>query len=114
MVEPDSTPGDYIRQTAGIEKLIHEPSRYVIMAHLYIVESADFLFLQSHTGLTWGNLSSHLSKLEAAGYVMIEKGFAGKKPHTMLRLTPEGRSAFETYRKNMKHMLEQLPEQKTP
>jgi DNA-binding MarR family transcriptional regulator len=113
-VEPDSAGNDYIRQAAGIEKLIHEPSRYIIMAHLYIVESADFLFLQSQTGFTWGNLSSHLSKLEAAGYVAIEKGFTGKKPRTMLRLTPEGRSAFETYREKMKHMLEQLPERKTP
>lgn len=53
-----------------IDRLIHEPSRFIIMAHLYVVESADFLFLMRPTGLTWGNLSSHLSKLEAAGYLV--------------------------------------------
>ena len=112
MSSPKSADRD--NPVTGIDRIIHEPARYLIMAYLSVAESADAIFLQRQTGLTWGNLSSHLSKLEAAGYVMIEKGFAGKKPHTMLRLTPEGRSAFETYRKNMKHMLEQLPEQKTP
>lgn len=80
------------------------------MAHLYVVESAEFIFLMRQTGLTWGNLSSHLSKLEAAGYVDIEKEFVGKKPHTMLQLTDEGRAAFEQYRQSMKHVLDGLPE----
>ena len=71
----------------GIDRLIHEPARYLIMAVLYVADSADFLSLQHHTGLTWGNLSSHLSKLEAAGYVTIMKEFLDKKPHTMLALT---------------------------
>jgi DNA-binding MarR family transcriptional regulator len=106
-----SSGGEYRQPGTGIDRLVHEPSRYMIMVHLYVVESADYLFIQRHTGLTWGNLSSHLSKLEDAGYVLIEKGFDGKKPHTMLRLTDEGRLALETYRKSMKHMLEQLPEQ---
>ncbi len=56
------------------------------------------------TGLTGGNLSSHLSKLEAAGYVAIEKEFADKKPHTMLRLTDEGRAAFREYRQSMQQI----------
>lgn len=107
-----STGGEYRQPVTGIDRLIHEPSRYMIMVYLYIVESADYLFIQRHTGLTWGNLSSHLSKLEDAGYVEIEKGFDGKKPHTILRLTAEGRLSLEIYRKNMKHILEQLPEQK--
>jgi DNA-binding MarR family transcriptional regulator len=94
-----------------IDRLIHEPSRYMIMAYLYVVESADFLFLVRQTGLTWGNLSVHLSKLEAAGYVSIEKEFLGKKPHTTVRLTSEGRTAFDEYRKNMKQTLENLPGQ---
>jgi len=70
-----------------IDKTIHEPARLMIIAHLFVVESADFLFLQRQTGLTWGNLSSHLSKLENAGYVAIEKEFIDKKPHTVLHLT---------------------------
>ena len=96
---------------AKIDRLIHEPSRYMIMAYLYVVESADFLFLIRQTGLTWGNLSVHLSKLEAAGYVAIEKEFLGKKPHTTVRLTNEGRAAFDDYRKHMKQALDSLPGQ---
>lgn len=92
-----------------VDRLIHEPSRFMIMAHLYVVESADFLFLMRQIGLTWGNLSSHLSKLENAGYIVIEKEFLGKKPHTMLHLTDDGRAAFEEYRKNMKQVLDDLP-----
>ena len=70
----------------------------------------DFLFLMQQTGLTWGDLSSHLSKLEAARYVVTEKEFLGKKPHTMLRLKNEGRTAFEIYWKNMKQTLDDLPD----
>jgi DNA-binding MarR family transcriptional regulator len=94
---------------AGIDRLIHEPARYLIMAYLYVVESADALFLQRQTGLTWGNLSSHLSRLEAAGYVTVKKEFLDKKPHTMLQLTGEGRRAFENYRRSMKQALDNLP-----
>ena len=93
-----------------IDRLIHEPARFSIMAHLYVVESADFLFLMHQTGLTRGNLSSHISKLEAAGYLDVVKEFVGKKPHTMLRLTDEGRAAFRAYRQNMKQALDGLPE----
>lgn len=91
-----------------IDKLIHEPARLQIMAHLYVVESADFLFIMNQTGLTFGNLSSHMSKLESAGYVKVVKEFVGKKPHTMLKLTSKGRQAFERYRKRMKQVFEDL------
>jgi len=67
------------------------------MARLFVIESADFLFLMRQTGLTFGNLSSHLSKLEPAGYIEVKKEFVGKKPHTMLRLTEKGRAAFRKY-----------------
>lgn len=97
------------RTIVGINRLIHEPARYLIMAFLYVVDSADALFMQRQTELTWGNLSSHLSKLEEAGYVSIKKEFLNKKPHTMLQLTREGRKAFEVYRQNMKQALEDLP-----
>ena len=91
-----------------IDRVIHEPARLTIMAHLFVVKSADFLFLKQQTGLTWGNLSSHISKLEDAGYVAIEKKFIQKKPHTMIHLTDRGRTAFRTYQQNMKHMFEEL------
>ena len=93
-----------------IDRLIHEPARLLIMANLFVVESADFLFLMHQTNLTFGNLSSHMSKLESAGYLRIKKEFVGKKPHTMLSLTKKGRTAFLNYKQNMKQMFEGLPE----
>lgn len=88
-----------------IDKVIHEPARLLIVANLYVVESADFTFLMNQTGLTWGNISSHLSKLEKAGYVQVEKTFVGKRPYTLLHLTLAGREAFEMYRVQMQQLL---------
>jgi DNA-binding MarR family transcriptional regulator len=78
----------------------------MILAILYVVESADFVFLMRQTGLTRGNLSSHMSKLEAAGYIDIKKEFVDKIPRTLLRLTDKGREAFQTYRQDMIQVLE--------
>ena len=93
-----------------IDKLIHEPARLLIMAHLYVVESADFTYLMRQTNLTWGNLSSHMTKLEEADYIQVIKEFKGKRPNTMLKLTRRGRSAFKDYRRQMLGVLENLPE----
>lgn len=106
----DKTGDVELQPLADIDKLIHEPARLMVLAYLYVVESADFVFLIRQTGLTWGNLSAHLSKLETAGYVDIEKEFVDKKPHTMLHLTEEGRAAFQAYRQSMKQVLDNLPE----
>jgi DNA-binding HxlR family transcriptional regulator len=89
-----------------IDSIIHEPGRLMIMAHLFVVDSADFLFLKQQTRLTWGNLSAHLSRLEAAGYIDVEKEFVEKKPHTILHLTEKGRTAFHRYRQTMRQMFE--------
>lgn len=97
--------------STNVDRLIHEPARFNIMAYLFVVQSADFTFLLTQTGLTWGNLSSHINKLETAGYVAVEKEFIGKKPHTMLHLTNKGRLAFDEYRNSMKQVLENLPNQ---
>jgi len=94
---------------AGIDRLIHEPARMNIMANLYVVDSADFLFLMRQTGLTFGNLSSHMSKLEAAGYVGVKKSFVDRKPHTLLRLTAKGRAAFQNYTRKMRQMFKEMP-----
>ena len=110
-MKSDKGNSDHQQPATNIDRLIHEPSRFILMAHLYVVESADFLFLIRQTGMTWGNLSVHLSKLEVAGYVVIEKEFLGKKPHTTVRLTDEGRLAFDQYRNSMKQVLENLPRQ---
>jgi len=101
---------DHSNQEPIIDRIIHEPARLLITAHLYVVESADYIFLMQNTGLTWGNLSSHLSKLEGAGYVEIIKEFIQKKPHTMVQLTERGREAFDAYRRQMKALFENLPE----
>ena len=93
----------------NIDRLIHEPTRLMIMTQLYVVESADFLFLQHQLQMTPGNLSSHLGKLEEAGYVEIVKEFIERKPHTALKLTKKGRNAFKDYRKNIKKALEGIP-----
>jgi DNA-binding MarR family transcriptional regulator len=90
---------------ADADRLIHEPARRHIMTVLYAMDSADFLYLLGETGLTKGNLSSHLSKLEAAGYVRIEKTFRGKVPLTICSLTRAGRQAFRAYREYLKKTL---------
>ncbi|NOY99856.1 MAG: transcriptional regulator [Chloroflexi bacterium] len=101
---------DGVKAINGIDRLIHEPARLMILSLLYVLESADFIFLMNQTGMTWGNLSAHMSKLEKAGYVDVEKTFQGKRPHTMLRLTPTGREAFRAYRQQMQRLLDDLPE----
>jgi DNA-binding MarR family transcriptional regulator len=93
-----------------IDRLIHEPARLKLMALLYVLESADFTFLMTQTGMTWGNLSTHMSKLEKATYIVVVKTFKGKRPNTMLRLTDAGREAFQKYRQQMQQMLDELPE----
>jgi DNA-binding transcriptional ArsR family regulator len=88
-----------------VDRIIHEPARLLIVALLSGAKEADFLFLQRETNLTKGNLSSHLIKLEEAEYIEIEKTFRGKIPLTLVRLTPEGRAAFQSYRKTMNGLL---------
>lgn len=89
----------------SLDRIIHEPARLQIVAMLAGAKEADFLFLQRETGLTKGNLSSHLIKLEEAGYIEIEKTFRGRIPLTLTRLTPDGRAAFQRYRKSMNGLL---------
>ncbi len=88
------------------DRVIHEPARLIIMSHLYVLDRADFLFLKRQTGLTWGNLSSHITKLETAGYVEVIKKFVDRKPYTLIQLTEEGREAFRLYQRQMKHVFE--------
>lgn len=97
------------RPSDDIDRLVHEPARLKILSQLYVVEAADFLFVMQQTGLTQGNLSSHMSKLEAAGYVEVRKQFVDKRPRTLLSLTPEGRSALEGYITSMKRLLDAVP-----
>ena len=95
---------------ADLDRVIHSPARLMMMTYLYVVESVDFIFLMRLTGLTWGNLSSHLSTLEEAEYVNIEKQFIQKKSHTMVNLTDKGRQAFRNYKQLLLQVLTDLPD----
>jgi DNA-binding transcriptional ArsR family regulator len=90
-----------LQELATLDRVIHEPARLMIVTTLYAVTEADFLYLQNECGLTQGNLSSHLSKLEEVRYVAVEKTFKGKYPLTVCRLTAKGRKAFEEYARIM-------------
>ena len=89
-----------------VDKVIHESARLLIVANLSLVESADFLFIMQQSGLTFGNLSSHMKKLEEAGYIEVQKEFVNRRPKTMLKLTLQGKKAFENYRQKMKKILD--------
>jgi len=91
-----------------VDRLLHEPSRLVIAAILSTVEEADFLYLLNETGLTRGNLSVHLTRLEEAGHITIEKTYRGKLPRTVCRQTPEGRAAFDAYRRQLKDIVDRI------
>lgn len=84
--------------TTTVDRLVHEPARLAIMTNLYVVERANATYLLQQTGLTWGNLGSHLIKLEEAGYVDVVKGYNGRKPETTISLTMKGRDALLAYR----------------
>ena len=94
-----------IQRLSEVDRVIHEPARLMIVALLAAVKEADFQYLHTTTGLTKGNLSVHLSKLEEAGYVAIEKTFKGKYPLTLCRLTEKGREALASYKRAMKAAL---------
>jgi DNA-binding MarR family transcriptional regulator len=82
----------------------------MLLTYLYVVESADYVFLLRLTGLTWGNLSTHLTKLEQAGHIEVQKCFKGKKPHTTVRMTTKGRKNFKEYKDRLKQVLDDLPD----
>jgi DNA-binding MarR family transcriptional regulator len=93
-----------------IDPVVHAPARLAIMGILHVAKRADFIFLMRQTGLTRGNLSTHLSKLEAAGYVAIEKKFVERMPRTLVHLTKVGRDALRKYREQMRKALDSLSE----
>ena len=80
-----------------LDPLLHSELRLAVMSILVGSDEADFVYLRQQTGATAGNLSVQLDKLTAAGYILVEKGFHGKKPRTTCRVTEAGRAAFEAY-----------------
>ena len=101
--------GDLRDAVNSVDRVLHEPARLLLTALLYPVEDADFLFLLRESGLTKGNLASHLARLEEAGYLVVRKGYQGRIPHTDYRLSAAGRAAFRSYREQMRRTLGTLP-----
>ena len=96
-----------IQAVAQLDRLVHEPARLMILMILQGVGEADFLYLLREGEFTQGNLSSHLLKLEEAGYVEIEKKFKGKRPLTICRITPKGERALSAYSRRLIRALQQ-------
>lgn len=105
-----SKPADLL---GAINRLVHEPARLTILTALSACQKADFLFLLNLTGLTKGNLSSHLSKLERGGLIRIEKTFEGRLPVTYVMLTPEGREGLDEHWERLR-ALQQAVRSMTP
>lgn len=93
MSDPDAT----LRALLDVDRVVHEPARLVLLAHLAVVDAADFLYLRRATGLTAGNISSHITRLEQAGLIVVKKEFQGRRPRTVLRITAAGRRALRRY-----------------
>ena len=94
-----------LRGLTDMDRVIHEPARLVLVTILSTVESADFLYLLRESGLTKGNLSTHLTRLEQAEYIRVSKAFRGKIPQTTIELTAKGLKAFQTYRRQLRQVL---------
>ena len=80
-----------------LDRLVHSRIRLAVLSILAAVEDAAFTYLRDQVNTTDGNLSTHMQKLEEAGYVEVDKSFRDRKPQTRYRMTPEGRDAFREY-----------------
>lgn len=92
-----------------IDPVIHERVRLSIAAALAVTPELSFGELKEMLGLSDGNLSTHARTLEEAGYLVIEKGFQGRRPLTTMRLTLKGRRAFDRYLKTLRQLLDRGP-----
>jgi DNA-binding MarR family transcriptional regulator len=97
---------DSLSEIMNIDRLVHSPARLSILTYLSVVEEGDAVYLLNQTGLTWGNLSANVTRLQEAGYIEVVKEFKDKKPHTLLKLTDRGRKAFQGYQNKMKGLLD--------
>jgi DNA-binding MarR family transcriptional regulator len=97
---------DSLSEIMSIDRLVHSPARLSILTYLSVVEEGDAVYLLNQTGLTWGNLSANVTRLQEAGYIEVAKEFKDKKPHTLLKLTDRGRKALHEYQNKMKGLLD--------
>lgn len=102
---------NYLQRVDEIDRTVHSPTRLKILIVLSAVVNADFTFLARTTGLTRGNLSANLRKLEEVGYISIEKGYVDRVPRTLVELTNVGQNALQTYNENMQAVLNVLIKQ---
>ncbi len=86
-----------LQSLLSLDRVVHEPARLLILTILTGAEEVDFRYLESATGLTKGNISSHVAKLEQSGFVEVRKFFRGRVPATSYRITESGRTALATY-----------------
>jgi DNA-binding transcriptional ArsR family regulator len=93
------------KKLGSINKIIHEPARLFIMSHLARVSRVNAIELKASTGLTWGNLSIQLRKLEISNYINITKQYKGRKPETIIKILPKGRKAYRDYKIAIKNIL---------
>lgn len=101
----DIQPSDML----ALDRLVHEPARLLILTVLASAKVVEFTYLEKLSGLSKGNLSSHMSKLEAGGLISIKKRFRGKRPLTELSLTAAGRKALNDYRQQLISVVQVLP-----
>jgi DNA-binding MarR family transcriptional regulator len=104
-VSPDIQPNDLLT----LDRLVHEPARLLILTVLASAKQVEFTYLEKMSGLSKGNLSSHMSKLEAGGLITVKKRFRGKRPLTELSLTAAGRKALNDYRTQLIGVVQVLP-----
>jgi len=109
---PESQLDVTLGQLNGIDRLIHEPSRLLILCTLFVLDSADFVYLLRRTGLSRGNLSTHMRKLETAGFIHVDKTFQDRQPLTRYRIAPKGRRALRNYRQRMLDGLSTLSDER--
>jgi DNA-binding MarR family transcriptional regulator len=93
-------------EVSSVNKVIHQPIRLQILSLLSVVKKVDMIYLKKNLGVTWGNLSSHITKLESAGYIQVDKQIIERKMYTTLQITPLGKDTFQTYRQTMKKFLQ--------
>jgi len=98
-----------IGDVMALDRLVHEPARLLILTVLANARQVEFSFLEQVSGLSKGNLSSHMSKLEAGGLIKVTKRFRGKRPLTELKITAAGRKALANYRHHLEAVMQALP-----
>ena len=96
-----------LQQLLEVNRTIHEPARLVILTILSSADDVEFKFLETATGMSKGNLSSHTTKLEEAGFVRVTKAFRGKVPVTSFKITDAGKAALAAYWSALKAALPQ-------